>query len=475
MKTIFIAIAFGTSVRDVLRNDTFLKLKERKDLRVVILAPQVCDPQFVKEFSGENIEFEQLVKFKSTIVERILFAFHRAALRDKCTTIDLGNWSGDTKGTDLFTPFARTAIKLLGDRGVLKMIHLGYRKFTRATMYEDIFDKYNPDLVVVTRVLNYSMDYPVLRMAAKKDVPVVSLISSWDNLTSKGFFPFSIKSLVVWNSILKEEAMDLFFFPKEKISICGIPRYDLFFQRKGLENRKAFFKKFNLNPAKKLIMYGTGSPTIGVTKIDLITPEPELVEFIADEIQNGKINQEVQLLIRLHPQANPDHYKRLIERNDVIVHIPGRNVSFHDRLFSKNDDIEYAESLLHSDLIINYGSTVTIDAAVFDTPIICVNFDFRGKRPYKYSMTRIYDFDHYKKLVEIGGFKLSSSRDELIQNINEYLSNPTLDEDGRRKIVKKQCHFTDGKSGERIAKHILDLLYLEESKKEELELMSSNE
>ena len=58
MKTVFIAIAFGTSVRDVLRNDTFLKLKERKDLKIVILAPQVTDPKFVEEFSGDNIEFE---------------------------------------------------------------------------------------------------------------------------------------------------------------------------------------------------------------------------------------------------------------------------------------------------------------------------------------------------------------------------------------------------------------------------------
>ena len=219
MKTVFIAIAFGTSVRDVLRNDTFLKLKERKDLKIVILAPQVTDPKFVEEFSGDNIEFEQLIKFKASFAERILYHFNRAALRDKCKTIDLGNTSGDTSTLNLFTPIARLAIKIWGDEGVFKIISWAYRKFTKASLYESVFDKYNPDLVVVTRVLNYSMDYPVLRMAAKKNVPIISCVSSWDNLTSKGFFPFSIDSLVVWNEIIADEAQDLFFFPKKKVFI----------------------------------------------------------------------------------------------------------------------------------------------------------------------------------------------------------------------------------------------------------------
>jgi CDP-glycerol glycerophosphotransferase (TagB/SpsB family) len=458
MKTIFIAIACGTSVRDVLRNDTFLKLKEQKNLRLVVLAPQVNDSKFVKEFSGENVEFEELIKFKASFAERILYHFHRAALRDKSKTIDLGNTSGDTSTLNWVTPFARLAIKILGDRGVLKMIHWCYRKFTNATLYESIFNKYSPDLVVVTRVLNYSLDYPVLRMADQKKVPVISCVSSWDNLTSKGFFPFSIKSLVVWNQIIADEAKYLFYFPEKDIFISGIPRYDLFFRREGFQNREKVFERFGLDPARKLIMYGTGSKDTGSTKMDAITPEPEIVEFIADAIEEGKIDSSVQLLVRLHPRANPEHYKKLEGRKNVVVHVPGRDVSFQDRLFSQKDDVEFAESLMHSDLVINLGSTVSIDAAVFNRPIICVNFDFRGERPYKYSMKRMYDFDHYRKLVELGGIRLSESREALITDINAYLKNPELDKAGRQNIVDKQCYFRDGQSGARIANHILSFI-----------------
>ena len=475
-KTVFIAIAFGTSVRDVLRNDTFLKLKERKDLRIVVLAPQVNDAKFVEEFSGENVEFEPLVKFKASFAERILFLLHRASLRDKSRTIDLGNTSGDTAGINKVTPLVRLLKKMLGEKKFLDLIHWGYKTFTSSKLYEEYFDKYNPDLAVVTRVLNYSMDYPVLRMASKKGVPVISCVSSWDNLTSKGFFPFSIESLVVWNEILSSEAQDLFFFPKKDIFISGIPRYDLFFRREGFDTKENVFKRFGLDPDKKLILYGTGSKTTGRTKIDPVTPEPEIVEFIADSIDNGQIKGPAQLLVRLHPQANPDHYKRLEGRENVVVHIPGRDVSFQDRLFSKRDDVEYAESLLYSDLIINFGSTVSIDAAVFDRPIICVNFDFRGKRPYRYSMTRLYEFDHYRKLVELGGIRLPKSREELVGDINAYLENPDLDKAGRQNIVDKQCHYADGQSGARIANHILSFLFADEKKEEDqLEPMLSEE
>jgi len=110
-KTIFIAIAFGTSVRDVLRNDTFQLLRSQKSIRIVIFAIDTSQ-RFQNEFGGENIYFEPLTQFKPTILERVLYHFHRAILRDRCRTIELGNLTGNTKTLDKFTPFARFCLKV---------------------------------------------------------------------------------------------------------------------------------------------------------------------------------------------------------------------------------------------------------------------------------------------------------------------------------------------------------------------------
>lgn len=458
-KTVFIAIAFGTSVRDVLRNDTYKLLLGRNDLDIVILAQDISET-FQNEFGHANqVKFEKLTPVKPTLIERILLHFHRATLRDRCRTIDLGNTSGDTSAIDKFTPLARLTLKVLGESGTNKLIYILYKLFASRSDYKSIFDRYKPDLVVVTRVLNYSADYPVMRTAAKLKVPVVALVSSWDNLTSKAFFPFSLNRLVVWNEVLKAEAVDLFQFPAERIEVTGIPRYDVFFRRSNFRAKADFREAWGINPSHKIITYCTGSETTGKSVLDPISPESNIAKYIGEQCAKG-VYGDATLIVRLHPQANDDHYRSIEELDRVILNIPGVKGHFQDRVFSGNEDVEFGELMCYSDVVVNFASTVTIDAAVFDTPIVGVNFDFNGERPYTISPRRIYDFDHYAKLRMVNGFSLVNSRDEMDKAISNYLIDPTHMEEGRRRIVDQQCVFTDGQSGARNARIILEELGL---------------
>jgi hypothetical protein len=457
-KTVFLAIAFGTSVRDVLRNDTFKILSRNKNVKIVIFAVNLSD-EFKKEFRGENIEFESLEVFSPSKAERAVLHFHRATLRDRCKTIDLGNTSGDTYALDKFTPIARVFLFLLGGKIVNKLVYYLYMIFSPSRHYTEIFKKYKPDLVLLTRVLNFSADYPLLRAANSHNVPAIALISSWDNLTSKAFFPFRLKSLVVWNEVIKKEALDLFYFPEKDIFISGIPRFDLFFTKQDIDTRQKFCEKMGLDPEAKVIFYCTGSDATGITKMDLKSPESDIAGFLAENIKNGYFKEKVQLLVRLHPQAIPDDYMFLNDYSNVKLHIPGAKSAFQDRLFSIKDDLEFIESLKYSNVIVNLASTVTIDAAVFDLPVICINFDFRGERPFKYSVKRLYYFDHYAKLGTTNGYHMADSRESLLHCIDLNLKYPYILRLGRKRIVNMQCYFTDGKSGERVGNYILDKIY----------------
>ena len=61
-------------------------------------------------------------------------------------------------------------------------------------------------------------------------------------------------------------------------------------------------------------------------------------------------------------------------------------------------------------------------------------------------------------MVESGGVKIAYDKEELLEQINELLAHPDWGSAGRKKIVKEQCVYTDGKSGERIGNFILSLL-----------------
>jgi len=457
-KTIFLGIAFGTSVRDVLRTDTFRILKAQKNFDIVVFL-QDTSIDIQEEIGGENVYIEKLYDYKPSKWERIVFHIHRALLREKSRTIDLGNTGADTSIIDKITPLIKFLRLFLSFYAITRIVFWLYKLNNTPRLYLEQFKKYKPDLVVVTRVLNFSRDYPLLRTSASLNIPVICLVSSWDNLTSKGFYPFQLKSLVVWNDVIKSEAIDLFDFPEEKIFVAGIPRYDFFFNLKIFASKNSFCERMGLDPNKKIILYGTGSATTGRTPIDETTPEPEIAAFIAEKMNEGCLGIDMQMIVRLHPQANPEDYRILNDIPNVVVHIPGKFSTFQDRLFSTSDDQEFAESLKHSNVVINLNSSITIDAAVFDIPVVCINYDYRGARPFKYSVVRMYEFDHYSKLLKTGGFRLANSSEDLLIAIRESLEKPELLVEGRKRILQLQCQFIDGKAGERIAKHIFQLLY----------------
>ena len=63
---------------------------------------------------------------------------------------------------------------------------------------------------------------------------------------------------------------------------------------------------------------------------------------------------------------------------------------------------------------------------------------------------------HYKNALDTGAITLVKSKEELISALNSYFLNPSLLKSERARLVREQCAFTDGSSGERIANYLLE-------------------
>ena len=107
-------------------------------------------------------------------------------------------------------------------------------------------------------------------------------------------------------------------------------------------------------------------------------------------------------------------------------------------------------SLKYTDLNINYASTISIEACIFDKPVINIGYIDRFKLAY--------EFDHYRPIYESGSVKLAKTNDELVSFINMYLENPDLDKKARQEIVKKYVEFTDGLSYARNVDTLIKIL-----------------
>ncbi len=112
-----------------------------------------------------------------------------------------------------------------------------------------------------------------------------------------------------------------------------------------------------------------------------------------------------------------------------------------------------------SDVVLNSGSTTVIDAACLNRPDINIAFDgYETNEIENRSVRRLLVKEHYKPIIESGGVRMAYNRQELITEINRYLADPSLDTEGRQKIVADQCYRLDGLAGTRIAQHIITSL-----------------
>jgi hypothetical protein len=104
------------------------------------------------------------------------------------------------------------------------------------------------------------------------------------------------------------------------------------------------------------------------------------------------------------------------------------------------EDIQFLANLTnHADLNVNLGSTMTLDFGLHDKPVVNIAFDVAdppifGMPVWDY----YYFFEHYRPVWELGASRPARSPDELAQYVNEYLENPSLGREGRKKLAAMQ-------------------------------------
>ena len=77
--------------------------------------------------------------------------------------------------------------------------------------------------------------------------------------------------------------------------------------------------------------------------------------------------------------------------------------------------------------------------AIHDRPVVNLGVDVNDPPPYGGPLREVYyRFDHYLKVLDSGAVRVAWSADDLCEHINRYLEDPTLDREGRRRLVDLQ-------------------------------------
>ena len=458
MKTIFITLHNTFAIRNLFRSGALSVLLNERDTRVVALVPEEKIPYYQKEF--KDVIFERLpVEARNSWIERFFYFLTVDSIHTNSVKIQqysqvfrIGSRSYFLQRI-FFFPLQRLFWRLGAFSWWRPFVRRLY-SFLPSGLYGELFEKYKPNLVFAANMI-FADDYRLILEAKRRGIKTMGMILSWDNLMTKSFLQVFPDRLIVHNPIIQEDAFYYAGYPKERVIVTGIPQYDMYFRKNYIMPRDEFILSIGGDPKRKFILYAASGKTSMLFDIDI-------VDIIQRAIESGRVRGRPQLLVRPYPRYDfsPEKVKKVKSFKNVLIYSPVKHLG------TGRDDWEFSDealkflvnSLAHSDVVIDASSTFLIEGVVFDKPTISALFDGYQKVDYWNSMRKMFDFEHLAAIKKIGAIDFSLSEDELYNDINEALENPGKRREERKKMVSRQCAFTDGKSAERVAKAILDTL-----------------
>ncbi|MEK7575800.1 MAG: CDP-glycerol glycerophosphotransferase family protein [Patescibacteria group bacterium] len=463
-KTIFISVSTPILIRNFLLipNGLLDILKKQKDTRIVLLVVDSAAEVVKKDFGDTNVIIEPVkVKWKRNLLQKLGIFFN--------TYLNLTPlaWLEATMGVRIDEKALRKKKKYPLFLKKFIANTFGKSKWVRKKLaskidnfifserpYKDLFDKYKPLVIFVPDIFG-PQGLNILREAKRQGVKSLGMTASWDHFP-KRFEARKPDTLLVWNEILKKEAIELQDYEEKNIFVSGVPQYDLFAQKEHLLSREEFFKNINLDSGKKLISFFSSSKRA--------PDDGDIVDMILKWIKEKKFSYNAHMYIRPYPGVVSDHEKFDKFEGNKLVYIDWieKKRLFGDGAHAWYPSLEgmifFMNVLYHSDVIISTYSSVSVEASVFLKPAININFDGYKQRPFEQSIKRSKYKSHFMHVFETKGVWQVENQQELFDSIEKFLKNPDTNKENLIKLRDKMCWKIDGKASERIANKILEYI-----------------
>lgn len=283
----------------------------------------------------------------------------------------------------------------------------------------EVLKKEKPAMVFCT---NQRISLAIAPLLAAKDlkIPTATFIFSWDNLP-KGTMVVETDYYFVWSKHMKDEL--LFYCPTikdEQVFITGTPQFEPHFDKTKLISREAFFTQNGLDLNKRYICYSG----------DDVTTCPDDAEYLQDvALAVRKLNKKgysLGIIFRRCPVDFSSRYDGVLaEYKDVIVAIAPkweRKGEMWNAILPTIEDLSLqVNTIAHTEMVINLGSSMVFDYAAYNKPCAYINYDVCNKKMEDWSVRKIYNFVHFRSMPENAVVWLNAP-DEIANKIELMLS-----------------------------------------------------
>tara|TARA_Y100000310_G_C20655136_1_gene801597 strand:+ start:112 stop:1023 length:912 start_codon:yes stop_codon:yes gene_type:complete len=289
------------------------------------------------------------------------------------------------------------------------------------------------------------IDNIFLKEAGRRKIKTVAIPKSWDTVT-KMYFRFIPDYFIVQNEYLKEQLVDLQDVSPEKIFVIGFPQFDWYTREDLIRSREEHFKKFNLDPDKPLVFFGSQG--------SWYDKDYTVAEKIYEWVKKDELAKPTQILFR-------PHFSNV--KNNPFVKYKGVEKAAYDDSYNVSSDfrdswdptasetIDLLNTIAHADVVVIILSTLALDAACRDKSVINILYGSKYRKGKDITPLMQYS-NHYEWVLETNATYKANNDEELKKYINEVLLYPENKSSEREVLRDKLCYKVDGRSSERMVK-----------------------
>ena len=231
----------------------------------------------------------------------------------------------------------------------------------------------DPDLVLVSPLVDKSGQAEIVKSAAALGIPAGLCVGSWDHLTSKGLIHPQPDRIFLWNEAQKREAIELHDVEPGRVVVTGAQPFDMWFDRKPALSRAEFCRKVGLPSDKPYVLFACSSPQIN-------KPAAE-VEFIKRWIaalrrELEPRHRDIAILIRPHP-TNFQHWVQA-----DAAQYPGAVIypRYGANPVNNDDRADYFDAIYHSAAVVGINTSAMVEAPIQGKPVMTILADDFGNQ-----------------------------------------------------------------------------------------------
>ena len=473
-QTIFISADHGLAIVYFLQSDVVPTLLNA-GLRVVLLTDDALQESLKTRFGLPNLEIEGL-RLKDANAYNATHApeaqwwlhfFRRVGSSNRINTEAMDSYIRQVAVEEgwrrrALMPAAHLALAVLRRSRTARRWLVDVQNRYTPRLYTDLFERYQPKIVVASTP-GWRADRYLLREASARGINTAAVVVGWDNPSSYSIPGARVNWINCWSEIQKNELVAGSDWSGERVHIGGIPSYDGYFRGEWLVPREEYFRMHGLDPERKLLSYAASFVSFA--------PNYRNVEALARLVASNSLSRPSQLLVRLHPNhfmnvhLYADERKKIQQLAQELPHVHvvepvplGGSLGY----YSGEDMPEKASMMAHSDVFLTVYSTMVVEAAVHERPIVSLCLDTPGgwnwPRKFSLPLSQIGDWPTHSRFRQAQAGKVAYDEAGLKEAVDYYLQNPDADLERRRAFIREECTFTDGMAGKRTGEFLLSLL-----------------